>query len=341
MKKKIFCNFCAGPLEIELLEGKERQVCRNCSQVYYENPLPAVSVILSNDRRELLLVRRAREPSKNMWCFPVGFAESGEAVEDAALRELKEETGVDGKIVQMVDVCSDRTDLYGDLLIVTFEAEKIGGKEVAGDDASAFGYFPVANLPKLAFDSQRQALLKFVELKRDVWEMSDSFQKLVEEAITGEPSIGERLLSDELINAIESAASQIVSLWISDISTNPSTKGYHEQDQEELSSKALYIIDQLGSWLKGGKSEGELKQFYLDLGMQRKRERIEVEEVTSSLSILKKHIFRYTSMAGVWHRPVDLYRVLELGERLVYFFDRAAYYTLMGFGRGEDSPEAS
>ncbi len=154
MKTKIFCNFCAGPLEIEFLEGKERQVCKNCSQVYYENPLPAVSVILSNERREILLVRRAREPSKDMWCFPVGFAESGERVEDAALRELKEEAGVDGRIVQMIDICSDRTDVYGDLLIATFEAEKVGGTEAAGDDAWDFGYFPVTNLPRLAFDSQ-------------------------------------------------------------------------------------------------------------------------------------------------------------------------------------------
>ena len=335
MKTKIFCNFCAGPLEIEFLEGKERQVCKNCSQVYYENPLPAVSVILSNERREILLVRRAREPSKDMWCFPVGFAESGERVEDAALRELKEEAGVDGRIVQMIDICSDRTDLYGDLLIATFEAEKVGGTEAAGDDAWDFGYFPVTNLPRLAFDSQEQALRKFVELKKDVWKMSDSFQKLVEESLSGEPAVADGLLSDELINVMEGAASQIVALWISDISTNPSTKGYHKIDQEDLAARGLYIIEQLGSWLKGGKSEGEVERFYIELGRQRRRERIAVEEVTSSMSILKKHIFRYTSQAGVWNRPVDMYRVLELGERLIYFFDRAAYYTLMGFGQGE------
>ncbi len=170
---------------------------------------------------------------------------------------------------------------------------------------------------------------------KDVCKMSDSFQKLVEESISGEPAVADGLLSDDLINVMEQAASQIVDLWISDISTNPSTKGYHKIDQEDLAARGLYIIEQLGSWLKGGKSEGELERFYIELGRQRRRERIAVEEVTSSMSILKKHIFRYTSGAGVWHRPVDMYRVLELGERLIYFFDRAAYYTLMGFGKGE------
>jgi len=331
MKTKIFCSFCAGRLESEFLEGKERQVCRKCNQVYYENPLPAVSVILPNDNRELLLVRRAREPSKNMWCLPVGFAESGESIQDAALRELKEEAGIDGKIIQIVDVCSDRTDIYGDLLIVTFEVEKVRGTETAGDDASDCGYFPVANLPKLAFNSQEQAFRKFVNLKKDAWEMNDSFQKLVEETDAGGPSGGERLLSDELIDVIEGAALQIVGLWISDISTNPSTRGYHGLGEQKLASNALYIIGQLGTWLKGGKSESDLKQFYLELGRQRKKEAIAVEEIASSLSILKKHIFRFTSTTDVWHKPVDMYRVLELGERLIYFFDRAVYYTLAGY----------
>lgn len=333
MKTKVFCNFCSGSLDKEFLEGKERQVCQTCKHVYYENPLPAVSVILPNEKRELLLVKRARDPFMNMWCFPVGFAETGESIEDAALRELKEESGVDGRIVQIVDVSSDQTELYGELLIVTFEAEKIGGTEAAGDDACAFGYFPAANLPKLAFGSQEQALRKFMGLKKDLWDMSDSFRRLVAETTSNSPPGGERLLSDELILVIEANAAYIVDLWISDISTNPSTRGYHGLDREGLASKAFYIIGQLEAWLKGGKSESDLKQFYLALGEQRRTERIAAEEVVGSLSILKKHIFRFTSMAGVWDRPVDLYRVLELGERLIYFFDRAAYYTLMGYGR--------
>ena len=61
MRTKIFCSFCAGRLEREFLEGKEQQVCKKCDDAYYENPVLAVSVIL---------------PSKDMWCLPVGFAES-------------------------------------------------------------------------------------------------------------------------------------------------------------------------------------------------------------------------------------------------------------------------
>ena len=135
MKAKSFCNFCGKELVTDLLEGRERLVCDNCKEIHYENPLPVAAVVLVNHDREILLVKRAKEPSKDMWCFPIGFAEMGESIEDAALRELKEETGVDGKIVQLVDVCSETNEFYGELLIVTFEAEKTGGQEKAGDDA--------------------------------------------------------------------------------------------------------------------------------------------------------------------------------------------------------------
>ena len=162
MKKRVFCNFCGKALGVDLLDAKERQVGENCKEIYYENPLPVASVILENRDREVLLVKRAREPFKDMWCLPIGFAETGESIEDAALRELKEETGITGKIIQLIDVCSHTNRLYGELLIVTFESEKVDGIETAGDDASECRYFPIKNLPKLAFDSQERAIEKYI-----------------------------------------------------------------------------------------------------------------------------------------------------------------------------------
>ncbi len=162
MKEKIFCNFCGNRLGKGVVDGRQRQICNTCSQVYYENPLPVVSIILSNEKGELLLVKRGQEPAKDMWCFPIGFAECGESIEEAALRELKEESGVEGLIVRLLDVCSDRTGTYGEVVVVTFQAEKVGGAESPGDDACDVGYFPQARLPQLAFSSQERALEKFL-----------------------------------------------------------------------------------------------------------------------------------------------------------------------------------
>jgi len=331
MKTKLFCNYCHGSLARKSLEGRERLVCESCGEIYYENPLPAVSVIVPNQKRELLLVKRAREPAKDMWCFPIGFAETGESIEDAALRELREEAGIDGKILEIVDVFSENNEIYGEVLVITFEAERVGGTEMAGDDAIDCAYFPLANLPKLAFPSQESALRKFMVLKEDTWDMTDSFQKLVNETLEGRAPVSSELLSDELVKVIEANAARIIDLWLSDVSTNPSTRAYRSFDRAELLSKATVILSEFGEWLKGKKGESELKRFYILLGRQRAEEMVPLKELISAFSLLKKHIFRFTSSMGIWSRLMDIYRVLELGERLVYFFDRATYYAVVGY----------
>ncbi|MBP9561315.1 MAG: NUDIX domain-containing protein [Syntrophorhabdaceae bacterium] len=335
MKTKTYCYFCGAELREDFLEGRQRRVCSVCNKIHYENPLPAASVILPNRNREVLLVKRAHEPYRDMWCFPIGFAEVGETIEDAALRELKEEAGIGGKIVQLVDVSSHINPVYGELLIVTFEGEKTGGIETPGDDASDCRYFPVMDLPELAFDSQEKAIRAYRELKKDLWKIQDSLEAFFEEAKHDRISHTTNLLSDDLINAVQNNSKKIIGLWLNDISTNPSTKSYHNFDRDELYRAANYIIGQLNSWLKGVKGEVEFKSFYYNLGRTRKRNKIPIEELISSVSFLKKHIWMFTYSYGVWEKAVDIYRMFELGERLVYFFDKAAYYLVMGYNQQE------
>jgi 8-oxo-dGTP diphosphatase len=331
MKKKIFCNFCGKKLGVNRLDAKERQVCENCKEIYYENPLPVASVILPNKDRETLLVKRGNEPFKDMWCFPIGFAETGESIEDAALRELKEETGITGKIVQLVDVSSHMNPFYGELLVVTYEAEKLSGTELACDDASECRYFPIMNLPKLAFDSQETAIQKYIELKKDLWNIYDSVDTFVESTFKGRTPYTKSLLSDSLINIAQDNSKKIIDLWIDDINTNPSTKSYHSLDRKDLFERAAFIIVQFELWLKGEKTEKELKDFYYDLAQKRKEDKVILEDLVSSLSLLKKHIWMFIYSFGVWEKAVDIYRMFELGERLIYFFDKAAYYTVIGY----------
>ncbi len=334
MKIKVYCNHCGKQLSTDFLDGKHRQVCTGCKTVYYENPLPVASVVLVNQKREVLLVRRAKEPFKDMWCCPIGFAETGESIEDAALRELKEEAGVDGKVIQLLDVGSHINPMYGELLIVTFEVEKAGGTEKAGDDASDARYFPLMNLPRLAFDSQEKAIAKFIELKKELWSIHDSFETFVESTVKDKIDYPVVLLSDELAQAVQENSARIVELWLNDITTNPSTRSYRSVSRKELRDRAMVIVGQFGAWLRKEKSEGEFTLFYRSLGKERKEGRVPLEEAISSLSLLKKHVWMFTYSFGVWEKAVDIYRMFELGERLVYFFDRAAYHTAVGYGRG-------
>lgn len=121
----------------------------------YRAPALTVDAILLKGR-EVMLIRRAREPFAGAWAIPGGFVEVGERVEDAARRELMEETGLRGDIVDLLGVWSDPArDPRGHTVTVAFVC-KIGGiidiGARAGDDAAEARWFDLGKLPELAFD---------------------------------------------------------------------------------------------------------------------------------------------------------------------------------------------
>jgi len=132
-----------------------------------------VSTIV-DESRQILLVKRDRAPRKGLWCLPTGFAEAGESIQDAALRELHEETGIKGKITRLLDVDSYKSRFYGDLLFLTFVAEKTGGKVRAGDDSAQARFYPIDEIPPLAFRPNDRALSAYIKSKKDYWAILDS-----------------------------------------------------------------------------------------------------------------------------------------------------------------------
>ncbi len=92
--KPDYCARCGQAVVTRVVCDRQRVVCPACETVFYENSLPVAASIVLNERREVLLVKRKREPHKGKWRLPMGFAEMGETIADAAVRELKEETGV-------------------------------------------------------------------------------------------------------------------------------------------------------------------------------------------------------------------------------------------------------
>lgn len=99
-------------------------------------PVPAVGVVcLKGD--EVLLIRRGKPPRVGEWSLPGGRIESGETVQAAALRELKEETGVEayiGGLIDVVDGIFPEADRH--FILIDYWAEWLSGDVVAGDDAT-------------------------------------------------------------------------------------------------------------------------------------------------------------------------------------------------------------
>jgi len=319
-----YCSQCGQPVGRQTVQGRPRAVCSACGTVFYENPLPVAAAVVLNERRQVLLIRRKRDPYQGQWCLPMGFAEVGETIADAALRELREEAGIEGRVVRLLDADSFTSERYGDLLITTFEVEKTGGSERPGDDAMEVGYFCIFDHPPLAFSSNEKALRTYIALHQESWAIQDSFSRLDE----AQPA---EMLSDALVGLIEQHADQIARLWLEDVQDNPTTASYRRIDPEELRRRGGLALSQFSRWLKGDEASEEIRAFYEELARERRRQGVALHELVSSLTLLKKHLWEFAHAQGMWDRPINIYRVLELSRRVAVFFDRAIYHAARAF----------
>jgi len=329
LTKRIFCPYCGELLQTQLEGEVLRDYCENCIKFFYDNPLPVVSSIIEKDRK-ILLVKRKFDPGQGEWCLPMGFAESGETIEAAALRELLEETGIHGKIIDMVDVVSGYIKMYGDLIFITYEAEHLAGKITAGDDAFEVRFFPFNELPKMAFAANTRAIAEYLALKQDYWAIIDSFSKSA-----GLPGVkGGDYLSDKILGLIERNAETIGRLWLADVKSNKTTHTYSISDERKTFERFLKVIGQFSKWLGGAYGDQQIRDYYKNLGKERKEEGFQLSEVLSALSLIRKHLWEFALSHQVWTKTIDIYMSLELERRMVLFFDRASFYVAKGYETG-------
>lgn len=125
----------------------------------YEWPRPAVTVdvviVTRAKKPRVLLIRRKHEPFEGCWAIPGGFVDIDEPLDDAACRELFEETGVKVKHIEQLHTFGDpKRDPRGRNIAVAYIAQVNPAdlRPCAGDDAAEVGWFSLARPPKLAFD---------------------------------------------------------------------------------------------------------------------------------------------------------------------------------------------
>jgi len=152
-----FCPRCSAPVELLFTQGRTRPVCNSCGYIIYVNPIPAATCVLL-DAGNVLLALRGVEPHRGEWCLPGGFIELGESPEEAARRELLEETGINAEKFSLTGVYSSFPETRIHVLLVAFRVLEWTGKPTAGDDASDVQWFDVNNVPPLAFAIHKKAL---------------------------------------------------------------------------------------------------------------------------------------------------------------------------------------
>jgi 8-oxo-dGTP diphosphatase len=172
----------------------------------YEHPHPAVTTdivifTLEDDELKVLLIRRAGEPFKDSWALPGGFIEIGEDLENCALRELEEETGVTGVYLEQLYTFGrpDRDPRERVITVAYYALVPIDRLSIrASSDAAEVAWFPCKRLPALAFDHSQiiQLALERLAAKIDYSTIALKFMpkrftigelQRVYEAILGEP----------------------------------------------------------------------------------------------------------------------------------------------------------
>lgn len=153
-----FCPSCTTPLTWQERGHRLRPTCPNCGFIQYRNPAPTVSILVVDGDR-VLLGRRRGDPGQGTWSFPSGYIEYEDDFLTAAIREVKEETGLDVEICSILNVMSSFISPRFHFLGVYLLGRVIGGELAANDDMEGVGWFPIAGpLPEMGFQEDVDTL---------------------------------------------------------------------------------------------------------------------------------------------------------------------------------------
>jgi hypothetical protein len=152
------------------------------------------------------------------------------------------------------------------------------------------------------------------------------------------------MISEQIITIIKENAETLTNRLCKDLLNREETKNYRRLDKDIVYERVFDVYSRLDSWLAGNKVKGEIRDHYLKLGSQRFHEGIPLSEVIMALMLIKRHLWLYVMELNFFDSSFQLLQALEFNNRVVLFFDRAIYFTAIGYenesrkeaGRPED-----
>lgn len=139
------------------------------------------------------------------------------------------------------------------------------------------------------------------------------------------------MIYSRLIKLIEDNADELTNRVCKDLLTREETKSYRTLTQDLLRDRIYDVYSRLDSWLNKKMQIGEVQQYYSDMGKKRFREGIPLHEVIMALMIIKRHLWLYVRENQFFDSTYECYQALELNNKVVLFFDRAIFFTIVGY----------
>lgn len=153
-----YCPRCRTEMVDRLIFDRMRRFCPECRFIQFIDPKVGAAVLAVTDDGRVVLVKRKMVPAQGSWCLPGGFMELGETPQQTAIRECKEETGLDVEITGLIDAYYYE-DFRGSGVLIMYKGRVLGGQIQAGDDAGKVGFFGPDQLPEhIMFESNISAL---------------------------------------------------------------------------------------------------------------------------------------------------------------------------------------
>ncbi len=153
-----YCPHCRTELTMRLDGGVDRPACSACGYVQHRNPAPTVSVLVVDDD-QVLLGKRLGRPGKGLWSLPSGYIDYEEDFITTAVRETREETGLEVRVESVIHLLSSFYSPSFHFLALYLLARPVSGEPVAGDDLEVVDWFPLSGpWPELAFQEDADLL---------------------------------------------------------------------------------------------------------------------------------------------------------------------------------------
>lgn len=143
-----------------MVYGRERPACPACRFVHFLDPKVAAITLIEREG-QVLLTRRAYNPAKGQWTLPGGFVDGDEDPREAAVRECREETGLEVEITGLWDLYYGKAHDEGANIVIVYTGRLLNGAMRPADDVDAVAFFGPDELPELAFPSTQQIMKRW------------------------------------------------------------------------------------------------------------------------------------------------------------------------------------
>ncbi|MBC8215767.1 MAG: hypothetical protein H8E64_04550 [Candidatus Marinimicrobia bacterium] len=139
------------------------------------------------------------------------------------------------------------------------------------------------------------------------------------------------MLNDKLAWLLEKQADRMTRDWVTMLKANANTASYHKLKDESLVQRIHEVYEKLSLWMEWEVSSRDLARYFMMIGEERKMQGISLPEVVYAVILARRNLCDHLFEEVITMNALDMQRLIEFNRRVIYFFDKAVYFVMMGY----------